>query len=96
MKNTWLLLVMVSGLAQAQAYGPAYNSRAYVGPVPAHAIPHVPTGYWEKRAAEAQSLDPLRQVPNLPPERGAQVQSQPYAGPQVPANVQVQMRDMIK
>ena len=96
MKNILLLLVMASGLAQAQAYGPAYNSRAYVGPVPANAIPHVPPGYWEKRAAEAQSLDPLRPVPNLPPERGAQVQPQPYTGPQVPDQVQIQMRDMIK
>ena len=97
MKNLLLLIVAVSGLAQAQAYGPAYNSRAYQGPVPTAAIPHVPAGYWEKRAADAQSLDPLYQVPNLPPERAAQVQPrEQYTGPQVPDQVQIQMRDMVR
>lgn len=97
MKRSLLLLIMVSGLAHAQARGPAYNSPAYQGQIPIAAIPHVPQGYWEKRAADAQSLRPLQNVPALPPERAAQVQPQPqYAGPQVPADVQVQMRDMIR
>lgn len=97
MKNILWLLVMASGLAQAQAYGPAYNSPAYQGRVPVAAIPHVPPGYWEKRAAEAQSLKPLQNVPALPPERAAQVQpQQQYTGPQVPDQVQIQMRDMVR
>lgn len=93
MKNILLLLVMASGLAQAQAYGPAYNSPAYQGRVPVAAIPHVPPGYW----AEAQSLKPLQNVPALPPERAAQVPpQQQYTGPQVPDQVQIQMRDMVR
>lgn len=97
MKNILLLLVMGSSLVQAQAYGPAYNSPAYQGQVPVSAIPHVPPGYWEKRAAEAQSLKPLQNVPALPPERAVQVQPQPeYYGPQVPADVQIKMRDMVR
>ena len=97
MKNILLLLAMASGLVQAQAYGPAYNSPAYQGRVPIAAIPHVPPGYWEKRAAEAQSLQPLQHVPALPPERAAQVQPrEQYTGPQVPDQVQIQMRDMVR
>lgn len=96
MKNLWLLLAVVSGFAHAQASGPAYNSRAYQGPVPVNAIPHVPAGYWEKKAVAAQSLQPLQNVPMLPPERAAQVQPRPYTGPQVPDQVQIQMRDMVR
>lgn len=96
MKNALLLLTVVSGLVNAQAYGPAYNSRAYQGPVPVNAIPHVPQGYWEQKANAAQSLQPLRNVSMLPPERAAQVQPQPYTGPQVPADVQIKMRDMVR
>ena len=97
MKNILLLLVVVSGVAHGQASGPAYNSPAYQGRVPVNAIPHVPSGYWEKRIADAQSLQPLQNVPALPPERGAQVQPQPsYTGPQVPDQVQIQMRDMVR
>ena len=97
MKNILLLLVMASGLAQAQARGPAYDSPAYQGRVPIAAIPHVPPGYWEKRIADAQSLQPLQHVPALPPERAAQPQPRPeYYGPQVPDQVQTQMRDMVR
>ena len=88
---------MASGLAQAQARGPAYDSPAYQGRVPIAAIPHVPPGYWEKRIADAQSLQPLQHVPALPPERAAQPPPRPeYYGPQVPDQVQIQMRDMVR
>lgn len=94
MKNLLLLLIMVSGLAHAQARGPAYESPAYAGPPP---VRNFDPYYWQKRAIEAQQLQPLQYIPALPPERAAQVPQQPqYTGPQVPSDVQVKMRDMVR
>lgn len=84
---------MVSGLALCQARGPAYESPAYAGPPP---VRNFDPNYWQKKAIEAQRLQPLQYVPALPSERAAPVQPRPYTGPQVPDQVQIQMRDMVR